>query len=550
MRQRGASLGLFGHNDAYGNGFLSPSNDTLQKLSGFGGSAGLAAVSPEAATLFVDGRYSRQAKAQVKAGFKTAAFSYKAIRDFFKAHKPADKSGPPIVGFDEFRHSAGEIDAYKRQLKDFKFVGIGSAFAIRGSSLEFFIDENVGMTVSEKLKLVALKVAKKKAAATLLASPFSVAWLLNFRANSDILHTPAPPCRAVVKADGEVYLFLPHRPSAALRRHWGGRVRAFPEAKLPGFLRKLKGKIMLDKTNVPYGLWAATPNPLNAADPCLGLKAVKSPAEISAIAAAHIRDGAALARFLCSVEKKLPADEVTAARRLHRLRAEDPLFWGESFPTISAVGKNSAMPHYIPGKNSARLRSGSVYLIDSGGHYFDGTTDVTRVIWLGDSLPPALKKTYTLVLKAHIRLAKADIAEIRNGERLDGVARRTLRRHNLDYPHSTGHGVGNFLSVHESPPVIGRGGGVLKTGMVFSNEPAVYFAGNYGIRLENLLAVEGRGLRPLTCVPFAANLIRPELLSSGERRWLNRYHRWVGEALYPLLPPSMLGWLEKNTAEI
>lgn len=416
---------------------------------------------------------------------------------------------------------------------------------------KFFIDEKAATDFRRKISSVTKVLARRKAAAVVITAPTSVGWLLNFRAHCNP-YSAVAPSRAVVTAR-RVTLFSPTPPPPPIRRHWGRAVECCGEGEFLKFLGEIKGKVLVDKTSAPYAVWAGLKNRGAVTDPCLTLKAVKTAAEIEGIKSVHIRDGAALSQFLYSLENdKLPADELQAAHRLRRLRAADPLFWGESFPTISAIGTNSALPHYIPlAATAAPMRDGNVYLIDSGGHYLDGTTDVTRTLWLGRSPPPPLlKHAYTLVLKGHINLATVKMTPTTDGERLDAAARRPLKRHGLDYPHSTGHGVGNFLSVHEFPPLIAKGGGVVKAGMVFSNEPALYFKGRYGIRLENLQVAAMPKSEPLTQVPFESSLIVNKVLTKTERAWLNRYHAEVYENLFPLMPPKMLDWLAAKTARL
>ena len=551
-RSQGFAMGLFAHDDAYGNSFLHPADETLKRLSGFSGSAGLAIVSERGAALFVDGRYTLQAKAQAEKGFKVLPYNERSLAAFFAAARNENRRGK--IGFDSFRHSAGQIASIKRSAAGFEFTPFTASPFVpaRYCSAKFFADEKAAQPFGEKLEKVARVLTKRQAAALVIHSSASVAWLLNFRADGGVPYSPIVPARAVLKRSGEVVLFCRHSPPPTLRRRWRKRVRRMAEGEFLDFLRSLSGRVLVDKAAAPYAVWEAVANRGSAVDPCLALKAIKTPRQIADIKAVHIRDGAAVSRFLYSLEANPPTDELQAARRLHRLRTKDPAFWGDSFATISAVGANSAQPHYLPDERTrAALSPNCVYLVDSGGHYLDGTTDITRTVWLGPAAPPlALKRAYTLVLKGHIKLAAAKLTKGMNGERLDAIARRPLKRHKLDYPHSTGHGVGNFLSVHEFPPLIAKGGGSLRNGMVFSNEPAVYLKGRYGIRLENLIAVERSQLTTLTRVPFENSLIMSELLSASEKCWLNRYHQWVCESLQPLMPPPTLGWLRGKTAPL
>ncbi|MCR4376812.1 MAG: M24B family metallopeptidase, partial [Rhodospirillales bacterium] len=298
-------------------------------------------------------------------------------------------------------------------------------------------------------------------------------------------------------------------------------------------------------------------------DPCQLPKACKSPPEIEGIKRAHVRDGAALSRFLAWLENNAPSGNVTelsAARHLDALRAQDELFRGLSFPTISGSGPHGAIVHYrVSAESNRTLKNGELYLVDSGGQYLDGTTDVTRTVAIGK--PKAeMRDRFTRVLKGHIAISRQRFPRGTQGQELDVLARRALWEAGLDYEHGTGHGVGTYLGVHEGPQRIAkRGPGVeLRTGMVLSNEPGYYKANGFGIRIENLITVvsaptpkggerEMLGFEPLTMVPIDLNLIDPSLLDSGEIDWLNAYHARVNEALNPLVDEQTRLWLNRAT---
>ena len=294
-----------------------------------------------------------------------------------------------------------------------------------------------------------------------------------------------------------------------------------------------------------------------AADPTALPRARKTPQELDGARAAHLRDGVAMARFLHWLAGALAGGvtELSAAARLEALRREGPLFRDLSFETISGAGPNGAIVHYrVTPASDRRLEPGTLYLVDSGAQYQDGTTDVTRTVALGE--PTAeMRERFTLVLKGHIALARARFPAGTGGGQLDALARQYLWRAGLDYDHGTGHGVGSYLSVHEGPQRISKvpARTPLEPGMILSNEPGCYIAGAYGIRIENLMAVRESAVRPmlefetLTLVPIDRALIATALLEPAERQWLDQYHQRVHRQLAPLLDPAAAAWLEAAT---
>ena len=297
-------------------------------------------------------------------------------------------------------------------------------------------------------------------------------------------------------------------------------------------------------------------------DPITSLKACKSQVELNGIRMAHLRDGVALTKFLCWLETQQPGDhtEITVANKLETFRQENDLYQGPSFPTISGYAEHGAIVHYRATEASAHQLGSGLLLVDSGGQYLDGTTDVTRTITLGE--PTIEQKTnYTLVLKGHITLAMSQFPTGTTGSQLDVLARFHLWQHGLDYDHGTGHGVGHYLNVHEGPQRISKAGNniALKPGMIISNEPGYYKAGAYGIRIENLVAVQRTNesyerdmlcFETLTLAPMDRRLIDETMLTSAEWQWLNAYHIKVRESLLPHLDPDTAAWLVDATAEL
>jgi Xaa-Pro aminopeptidase len=400
--------------------------------------------------------------------------------------------------------------------------------------------------------------------------PESIAWLLNIR-GGDVPHTPLPLSFAILRQDGSVSLFIDQRKLVpGLERHLGNAVTVLPPEQLGPALDTLAaegGRVQADPATAASWVFdrltEAGATIHHAADPCLLPKACKNAAEIDGTRAAHHRDGAALTRFLAWLDREAPngLSEIAASDRLEAYRREGEYFRDLSFPTISGAGSNGAIVHYraMP-ETEKRLEPGSLYLLDSGAQYLDGTTDVTRTIAVGE--PSAeMRDRFTRVLKGHIALALARFPKGTTGTQLDGFARRALWQEGLDYDHGTGHGVGSYLGVHEGPQRISKAPNAqpLLPGMIVSNEPGYYKTGAYGIRIENLVLVQpaGRvaeremlGFETLTLAPIDRNLIEPSFLDEDEIAWLNAYHTRVREMLTPLVDRDTARWLAEATQPI
>jgi Xaa-Pro aminopeptidase len=401
----------------------------------------------------------------------------------------------------------------------------------------------------------------------------SIAWLFNIR-GGDISHVPLALAFAVVPRDGKALLFIdPAKVSDNVRGHLADAAEILDPNSLGDklvALGKAGARVRIDPETTPVRfklmLEAAGAKIALGEDPCMLPKAIKNEAEIRGARAAHLRDGAAMARFLAWLDENATdggVDEIQAAVKLEALRGETGELKDLSFDSISAAGAHGAVVHYRPTTaTNLKLAPGSLYLIDSGGQYVDGTTDVTRTVAIGT--PSAdMRRHYTLVLKSHIAIATARFPKGTRGQDLDPFARRPLWEAGLDFDHGTGHGVGSYLSVHEPPQRLSRHGSAeLKPGMILSNEPGLYREGEYGIRLENLVLVtppapikggdrEMMGFETLTLVPFDRRLIDAALLSAGERHWLNAYHERVLAKLGPLLKSAgELAWLKAATKPI
>jgi Xaa-Pro aminopeptidase len=427
-------------------------------------------------------------------------------------------------------------------------------------------DSFAGLTAAEKRALIAKELKAKKSDAAFLSAPDSIAWLLNIR-GGDVEFTPLPLSFAIIHQDARVDLFIDDRKVPGdTKDHLGDGVHRHEPCALEGALKKLYGKrVRLDPATAPAWaldhLTAAGALIDRAPDPCLLPRACKNEVELNGTRAAHLRDGVALSKFLAWLSVEAPKGTVTelsATEKLEECRRGGNLYQGPSFATIAGAGPNGAIVHYRSSPATNRpLEKGQIFLIDSGGQYLDGTTDVTRTVAIGPAGAEE-KQRFTLVLKGHIALARARFPAGTSGSQLDSLARQPLWAHGLDYDHGTGHGVGSYLSVHEGPQRIAKNNNsqALLPGMILSDEPGYYKTGAYGIRIENLIVVKDeaqtaerpvRGFEVLTLAPIDLNLVDRDLLTDDEVDWLNDYHARVKDSLTPLVDPSTAAWLADAT---
>ncbi len=557
----------------------------LEWLTGFGGSAGTAVVLADKAAIFVDGRYTLQVRDQVDGKL----WSYESVPQTSVAvwlgeHAPQGAR----IGYDAWLHSRGWADSVAMALKprDAKLVPVArnpvdAVWEDRPApSLAPAVphaDAHAGKSAHEKRADVAEWLAAKGLDAAVVTALDSVAWLLNIR-GSDVDRTPVALSFVIAHADGTADLFIaPEKVTANLTAHLGNAVRVQPRDAFVPALEALQGRtVAVDPERavaaVFHALEGAGAKIIAITDPVILPKAIKNPVEQAGHRAAQARDGAAIARFLHWVGEEAPKGHVTelsAADRLQAFRAEGGLLKDLSFDTISGAGPNGAVVHYRVSEETSRtLEPNSVYLVDSGGQYVDGTTDITRTVWIGPDAPPAgIKDRFTRVLKGHIALARAVFPKGTAGSQLDSFARQFLWNAGLDYAHGTGHGVGSFLSVHEGPQRIAKAAGgqagtgqELLAGMILSNEPGYYKTGEYGIRIENLVLVERReiagaegdffGFETLTFAPIDRTLVDVALLTPEERAWFDGYHQQVRAVLAPQLMGADLMWLEAACAPL
>ncbi|MEM7651907.1 MAG: aminopeptidase P family protein [Pseudomonadota bacterium] len=578
--------------DAHQGEYVPPHAQRLAWLTGFKGSAGAAIVLRDAAAIFIDGRYTLQVEQEVDTGIFEPRHLIDAPPGAYLTEQL--KAGDRFA-YDPWLHTSSGLNTLK------------TAAAKAGAELvecENLVDaiwhnqpppplspvephpmEFAGRTAADKRVEIAEAITKAGAKTAVLSAPDSIAWLLNLR-GGDLPRTPFALGFALVHAEdgGQVDLFMdPRKVTEDAARHLGNGVRLMSPEKLGDVLAALpRGHTVLtDPASTPVWildrLKEIGAEIKTGDDPVAIPKACKNAAELEGIRAAHRRDGVALARFLHWLATEGQSGAVTelmAVDRLEEFRRGGKHFRDLSFDTISGAGPNGAIVHYRVNEQTNRpLAPGSLYLVDSGGQYQDGTTDVTRTIAIGTPTDE-MRDRFTRVLKGHIALGTSRFPEGTTGSQLDVLARHSLWQAGLDYDHGTGHGVGAYLSVHEGPQRISKMPNrvALRPGMVVSNEPGYYKTGAYGIRIENLVAVvkaidiESAGFsqdgpertmlsfETLTFAPIDQRLVVRELLSDAEVAWLNAYHAQVREVLTPRLidagAPETAKWLESVTASL
>ncbi len=550
----------------------------LAWLTGFTGSAGLAAVLPRAAAIFVDGRYTLQAEAEVDGAlYVRRHLTEQPASDWIAATLETGE----ILAYDPRLHTLGEVERFRAaaekaggSLRPLAANPLDAVWADRPPpplapvvphALRF-----AGESAEQKCQTLADRLAAERVDAAVLTAPDSIAWLLNIR-GGDVPHTPLPLSFAILGRDATVDLFIdPRKLMPGLAEHLGNAVRLqSPDAFGPA-LRQLGAahrRVQADPASAAAWVFdtlaGAGAELHRAADPCQLPKACKNTVEIDGTRRAHRRDGAALTQFLAWLAETAGAGsvgEIAASDRLERFRRAGEHFCDLSFPTISGAGANGAIVHYRASPRSERrLEPGMLYLVDSGAQYLDGTTDVTRTIAIG-APTPEMRDRFTRVLKGHIALAACRFPKGTTGSQLDALARRALWEVGLDYDHGTGHGVGSYLAVHEGPQRISKlpNSQPLLPGMIVSDEPGYYKTGAYGIRIENLVLVtrlgggasgdrEFLGFETLTLAPIDRALIEPALLDAAEIAWLDAYHARVDAEIAPLVDAATRRWLAEAT---
>ena len=562
--------------DAHQGEYVAPHDARLAWLTGFTGSAGFACVLPHVAGVFIDGRYRTQVKGQVDlAHFTPVPWPETGLADWLRAQLP----NGGVIGFDPWLHTADEIGKLEEALA-------GTAITLRpgpnaldriwtdqpappAGLITPYPDDLAGETSAAKRARLAEGLRKAGQSAAVLTLADSLAWLLNVR-GSDIPRNPVPHGFAVLPDNGHLTLFAdPAKCDDALRAHLGTDVTLRPVTAFGAGLRSLTGPVRVDRATAP--LWvsmelaeAGVPC-VWGQDPCILPKATKTPAEIAATTEAHLRDAAAMVEFLCWFDAQ-PAGsltEIEVATALEGFRRATNALRDISFETIAGTGPNGAIMHYrVSNSSNARLEPGHLIVVDSGGQYLDGTTDITRTLPVGE-VGDTEKACFTRVLQGMIGISRLRFPKGLAGRDIDAIARAPLWAAGLDFNHGTGHGVGVYLCVHEGPQRISRVSDVpLQPGMILSNEPGYYREGSFGIRIENLIVVrEAPALAgaddramfsfdTLTWVPIDRRLVLPGLMTAEERAWLNAYHAACHDKIAPRLSEAARIWLAGATAPL
>jgi len=575
LRAQMAHAGLDGflvpRADAHQGEYVAPCDERLAWLTGFTGSAGFCAVLADVAGVFIDGRYRVQVKAQVADDFTPVAWPEVQLHDWLRSQMP--KGG--TVGFDPWLHTPEQIEKLENGL-----VGSGitlqrcanlvdAVWADRPAppcgAIEIYPIEYAGEKSTNKRARLAETLRNAGQSGAVITLPDSLCWLLNIR-GSDIVRNPVVHGFGVLHGDGRFDLFTDAPVTDALTDHLGGDVTMRPKAEFTGAIAALPGAVRIDKTSVPVAVADAIKTVQWGDDPCVLPKARKNAAEIAGSRAAHLRDGVAMVEFLAWLDLTAPSGQLTeidVVTELEVMRRANNALRDISFETIAGSGPNGAIIHYrVTNDTNRKVEPGALLLVDSGGQYHDGTTDITRTIAVGD-IGLDEKQCYTRVLKGLIALSQVRWPKGLAGRDLDALARYPLWLAGQDYDHGTGHGVGAYLSVHEGPQRISRVSHVpLEPGMIVSNEPGYYREGHFGIRLENLIVVRSAdpveggddrkmlSFETLTFAPFDKRLILNDTLTNSERVWLNAYHAEVCDKLMRSVSEPAQGWLKAATSPI
>ncbi len=576
MEKAGLDAFLIPRADVHQGEYVADSDERLSWLTGFTGSAGFCIVTANKAGVFIDGRYRVQVKSQIDLDhFTPVPWPDVKAAEWLKEALP----NGGIVGFDPWLHTPRDIETLEKGLAK---TGIelqsgpnlvDQIWSDRPApplgQIEIYPDQFAGLTHQEKRQMLAADLKDLGQTAAIITLPDSLCWLLNIR-GADVPRNPVVHGFAILHEDSHVSLFVNNEKlGKPVRDHLGNKVSIHPETDFATALGKLTGTIRVDPISAPLQVvnlikttTAAQTSIAFAEDPCILPKACKTPAEITATKAAHIRDGAALCRFLAWYDSQTPGaiTEIDVVRKLESCRMETGQLRDISFDTIAGSGPNGALAHYrVSEASNRRIEDGDLLVLDGGGQYPDGTTDITRTLPMGHPGPDE-RSAFTRVLQGMIAMSRVRWPRGLAGRDLDVLARYPLWLADQDYNHGTGHGVGVFLSVHEGPQRLSKVSEVpLQPGMILSNEPGYYREGAFGIRIENLVVVcEASPLQggdatdrlcfeTLSYVPIDQCLIDPDMLSKAERDWLNTYHQTCRDLIGPHLTGADLDWLTQAT---
>lgn len=570
MAKRGFDAFLVPRADAHQGEYVAPRDARLEWLTGFSGSAGFCAVLSDVAGVFIDGRYRVQVRAQVADDFTPVHWPETQLADWLAETLPDGGK----LAYDPWLHTVSEISDLRAKLPRFELIATDNLVdaiwddqpAPPNAPFTAHAIEHSGEAHDKKRKRLSEALEQSAAVLTL---PDSIAWLLNIR-GTDIARNPVPQAFAVLHGDGRVDLFAGAGKTDAIADHLGPDVSVHGIHRFLPALEAMKGDVLIDKRTCPdivaTTLGAAGCAVVQGQDPCIQPKACKNEVEIAGARTAHERDAVAMVRFLAWLDAEAPKNQLTeidVVKALEGFRMQTNALRDISFETICGAGPNGAIVHYRVSEETNRpVRQGDLLLVDSGGQYVDGTTDITRTMAIG--APTAEQKTcYTRVLQGMIAVSRIRFPQGVGGQHLDALARAPLWMAGQDYDHGTGHGVGSYLSVHEGPQGISRRSEVpLQSGMILSNEPGYYREGAFGIRIENLIVVgeaspldggddrQMLSFETLTFVPFDRQLIDTHLVDDAERLWIDGYHKDTLSLLAPRLDQQTRDWLTAACAPL
>ncbi|NIZ59546.1 X-Pro aminopeptidase [Sedimentitalea sp. CY04] len=564
---------LVPRNDAHQGEYVAPRDERLSWLTGFTGSAGFCAVLQDKAGVFIDGRYRTQVKRQVAQEYTPVPWPDVSLADWLKEQLPNGGR----VGFDPWLHAAAQIQVLLRDLadSDIELVQMVDNLVDRiwqdqpnapMQPVSAHAIEYAGESATEKCARLAKDLRDAGQTAAVITLPDSIMWLMNIR-GSDIARNPIAQGFAILHDDARVDLFMAEEKLDGVSDHLGSSVQRKDPADFQTAVAALNGSVAVDKATIPQVLADALgERAVNSGDPCALPKARKNKAEIAGSAAAHLRDGAAVIELLTWLDAQAPGSltEIDVVKQLEGLRRRDPNLRDISFETIAGTGENGAVMHYrVTDDSNTVLQDGDLLVLDSGGQYLDGTTDITRTLPVGTPSEEQ-RASFTRVLQGMIAMSRLRWPKGLAGRDIEAIGRMPLWLVGQDFNHGLGHGVGAFLSVHEGPQRLARASHVpLETGMILSNEPGYYREGAFGIRIENLMVVEPApalasadrerdmlSWQTLTFAPIDRRLIVIEMLTREERDWLNSYHQEVAAKIRPNVSAEAQAWLDAATATI
>ena len=556
--------------DVYQGEYVAKCDERLSWLTGFTGSAGICVVGQDAAGVFVDGRYDVQAKNQTRPPYEVIQWNKSNLIQWIKNNI---KKGN--IGFDPWLHSYKEIISLTEAFEgsDIKLVAsnnlIDRIWADRPSKLSTAVlpypIELAGLSANEKCRKIAKILKNQEVQAAVITLPDSIAWLLNLRGN-DIVHNPVAHAFLIIQCDTSIQIFCQNDEFSHITNDLGINIKVRPEDEFSNALSELEGSILVDEATVPFAVSTIIKNSggkiILGNDPISLPKACKNSVELDNARLCHSRDAAYMCEFLSWVDSQndREIDEIDVVIKLESIRRQDEKLKEISFDTIAAAGPNAALPHYrVNYASNSAVKQNNILLVDSGGQYLDGTTDITRTIAIGKQ-SEEVKIAFTRVLKGLIAISKLKFPIGTCGRDIDAFARAPLWEGGQDFAHGTGHGVGHYLSVHEGPHRISKFSNVaFKEGMIVSNEPGFYHEGKFGIRIENLILVQKSEMEPsnsflefetLSFVPIDRRLISVKLLNEHEIEWINNYHLQCWEKVHNKVDTKTQAWLENMTKPI